>query len=174
MELNVAQLLKEPIGAERHYRLDLKAEEAHYLKEVQRVEGEVRLLRVPHAILVTGKVKALVEMVCGRCLESFRQAVSFDLQEEYYPVVDVSSGTALPPPEDASAFTIGPDHVLDLREALRQYALLALPMKPVCLPDCRGLCPQCGANLNLGPCPCPAPSPDPRLAALEALRERLV
>ena len=46
------------------------------------------------------------------------------------------------------------DQVLDLSEAVRQYALLALPMKPLCQEDCAGLCPQCGANLNGGSCSC--------------------
>lgn len=173
MQVNVAQLLKEPIGAERHYHLDLEGEEAHYLKEVYRIKGEVRLLRAAPGILVTAKMEALVEMACVGCLESFRQIVAFDFQEEYFPLLDVSSGVTLPPPEDSTAFTIGPDHVLDLAEALRQYTLLALPMKPVCRQDCRGLCPGCGANLNLGPCQCDARTVDPRLAALTELKSKL-
>lgn len=173
MELNVAQLLKEPIGAERFCHLDLEGEDAHYLKEVYRIKGDVSLLQLGRSILVTGKMEALVEMACVRCLESFRQMIAFEFKEEYYPTVDVSSGLNLPPPEDPTAFSIGPDHLLDLREALRQYMLLALPMNPVCQQDCRGLCPQCGTNLNPGPCQCLGLSPDPRLAALAELKAQL-
>ncbi|MDP2726237.1 MAG: DUF177 domain-containing protein [Dehalococcoidia bacterium] len=173
MELNAAQLLKEPIGAERHYHLELSGEDAKYVRGVRQVAGDIRLLRSVRSILVTGKMKALVEMSCGRCLESFHQVVAFDFQEDYYPVVDMSSGASLPLPEDSTLFIIGPDHVLSLREALRQYTLLALPMKPVCKEDCQGLCPQCGVNRNLGPCQCPVLSPDPRLVSLAELKVKI-
>lgn len=173
VEVNVAQLLKEPLGAERHYRLGGE-EGAGYLKEVHQVKGELRLVRLIGTVLVTGRIEALMEMACVRCLETFRQVVAFKLQEEYYPVLDVYSGASLPPPEDSTSFTIGPDHVLDLSEALRQYTLLAVPMNPLCQPDCLGLCSQCGANLNQGPCQCPTSSPDPRLAALAELKSKLV
>lgn len=173
MEYNVAQLLKEQTGAERRYHFEEEGQDARYLKEVDRVEGDVKLLRLTGSILVSGKIKATVQMTCGRCLEPMRQEVAVEFKEEYYPLVDVSSGVHLPSPEDPSAFMIGPDHILDLREALRQYTLIALPMKPVCRPDCKGLCSQCGANLNQGPCRCPAPEPDARLEALAKLKSKL-
>jgi uncharacterized protein len=59
-------------------------------------------------------------------------------------------------------------NVLDLTEALREELLLALPRYVECRPDCRGLCPRCGANLNAGPCRC-APAADPRWDALRSL-----
>jgi len=170
MEINVAQLLKEPIGAQRHYHLELEGDEAVYLEDVLRAAGEIRLLRLARSIMVTGKIVALVELACVRCLESFRQEISFDFKEEYYPVVDVSSGVGLTPPEDSTAFRIGPDHVVDLSEALRQYTILAVPMKPVCRDDCHGLCPQCGASLNAGTCRCAVQVPDSRLAALARIK----
>ncbi|MBM3157836.1 MAG: DUF177 domain-containing protein, partial [Chloroflexi bacterium] len=65
---------------------------------------------------------------------------------------------------------INENHILDLSEAIRQYTIMALPMKPVCREDCAGLCPHCGRNLNLGPCKCPPAPPDARWAPLLALR----
>lgn len=174
MEINVAQLLKESVGSERHYRLDLEGEEAHYLDEVFRAEGKVRLLKLTQSIMVTGRIKALVEISCVRCLDSFRQEVSFELRDEYIPSVDVSSGAGLPPPEDATSFVIGPDHVVYLKEALRQYTILAMPMKPICQQDCRGICPRCGVNLNRETCRCIANVPDSRLGPLAELKTRLV
>jgi uncharacterized protein len=59
---------------------------------------------------------------------------------------------------------------LDLGSLLRSETDLALPMKPLCRPDCRGLCPVCGGNKNVTECRCDTRVPDPRLAPLEALR----
>ncbi|GAI19598.1 unnamed protein product, partial [marine sediment metagenome] len=73
---------------------------------------------------------------------------------EYFPTTDVVSGAWLPLPEEASYFTIDERYVLDLAEAIRQYMMLAIPMKPLCREDCAGLCSRCGHNLNQGPCNC--------------------
>lgn len=173
MEVNVAQLLKEPVGAERRYHLEVEQGDTRYMEGVYRATGEVRLLRLTESIMVTGKIEALVEMSCVRCLEGFPQAVSFDLQDEYYPSIDISSGANVPAPDDPNVFVIGSDHVLSLGEALRQYTILALPMKPVCRQDCRGLCPQCGTNLNLETCKCITQTLDQRLAALADLKMKL-
>jgi uncharacterized protein len=61
---------------------------------------------------------------------------------------------------------------LDLGAVLQSETTLALPMKPLCQPGCRGLCPACGANRNLSPCACPERPSDPRLAGLRALSAR--
>jgi uncharacterized protein len=62
------------------------------------------------------------------------------------------------------------DDRIDLNELLREQFYLALPMKPLCTEECRGLCPQCGINLNTGTCGCEVPWEDPRLAPLKDLR----
>jgi uncharacterized protein len=60
-------------------------------------------------------------------------------------------------------------HLLDLSEAIRQNALLAVPMKPLCREDCSGLCQQCGKDLNKGQCDCNKSEIDPRWAKLADL-----
>jgi uncharacterized protein len=79
----------------------------------------------------------------------------------------------LPSPEEPSAFTIDEHHILDLTEGIRQYALMAIPMKPLCNKDCAGLCQKCGQNLNQGKCNCPAEEIDPRWSKLAGLRHSL-
>ena len=66
-------------------------------------------------------------------------------------------------------FIIDEHHVLDLSEAVRQYALVVIPMKPVCREDCAGLCPGCGCNLNREQCNCPSQPADPRWLELTKL-----
>lgn len=160
MNANVAQLLKEPIGSTRS--LEVLSEEAG-------IYGQVQLTRTDRGILVTGRISAPVDTSCSRCLSPFACPVTFRLDEEFYPTVDVVTGMPLPQPEDADSFTIDENHMLDLYEAVRQYALLALPMKPLCKQDCPGICSRCGENLNDGPCSCPKAEKDQRWAKLEAL-----
>jgi uncharacterized protein len=95
--------------------------------------------------------------------------MTLNFEEEYLPTIDAVSGAPLPLPEEASTFTIDEHHILDLTEAIRQYALLAVPMKPLCRKECAGLCPNCGKNLNQGPCDCPAQNIDPRWSKLTKL-----
>jgi uncharacterized protein len=135
------------------------------------VAGSVRLHRTNQGILADGSATAPVELTCDRCLEPYTTAISFPLREQYFPTVDVVTGVELPAPAAETAFGISPNHTLDLREALRQNLLLALPMQSLCRPDCAGLCPQCGRNRNSDPCDCAPESGDDRFAALRALLE---
>lgn len=69
--------------------------------------------------------------------------------------MDVVSGVALDTSGlDAEGFAIDEYHLLDLTEALRQYTIVAVPMKPLCKADCAGICPTCGTNLNESTCDC--------------------
>ncbi len=160
MKVNVAQLLKEPIGSSRDW--DIRGEEAD--SGIQ-LNGRVRLLRTDRGILVSGKISTRVDILCSRCLTHIEYPLDLDIEEEYFPTIDVSSGTPLPLPED-DGFPIGANHILDLGEVVRQYILLATPMKPLCRDECQGLCPQCGENLNYGPCSCKPPV-DQRWVKLE-------
>jgi len=77
------------------------------------------------------------------------------LEDEYFPITDVGTMTPQPVAVEDECFTINRYNTLDLTEAVRQRALLVIPMKPLCRQDCAGLCPDCGHNLNRGPCACP-------------------
>jgi uncharacterized metal-binding protein YceD (DUF177 family) len=67
------------------------------------------------------------------------------------------------------ALRIDERHTLDLTETARQYLLTALPLQSVCSPSCKGLCPNCGANLNLGPCGCDEELPTNPFALLTSI-----
>lgn len=152
MFFNVAQLLKEPVGASRSYtvhELAAISDEGESL-----VEGEVKLTRTNKTILVSAHLRTSFETGCSRCLRQCTQPLEAVFEEEYIPTIDVVSGVPLPPSSEPGVFYIDPNHILDLTEAMRQYALLVMPMKPLCREDCAGLCPTCGHDLNLGPCQC--------------------
>jgi len=149
MRINVAQLLKEPVGSSRRYQIS----ETLGQEGIDLVKGEVTLVRTNRSILVQGAVVANAAAVCSRCLSPIDYEVGFDLEDEFTPMSDIASDLALSGESD-SCTTIDDDHVLDLREVIRQYTLLAMPSKPLCRPDCAGLCPSCGHELNQGPCQC--------------------
>jgi uncharacterized protein len=168
MQVNVAQLLKEPTGSSR--TIEVAGALPLDQEDLSHVQGKAELLRVSRGILVRGEFTAECQLVCSRCLKSFPQTLVFRTEEEFSPSIDIVSGDALTPLEDAPSFTIDEHHVLDLTELVRQHTLLAAPMKPLCRPDCAGLCPHCGANLNQNPCRCSADTVMPFPVAFEKLK----
>ncbi len=165
MQINVSQLLQAPIGATRDYQIDELVDMA-IDGNARLVQGNIRLTRTSRSILVKGALLAEVELTCSRCLRPFASTLSLKFEEEFIPTIDVLSGAPLPPPEEPGAFTIDKHHIIDLTEAIRQYTVLAIPMKPLCRKDCAGICPKCGQNLNTGPCACPTHAIDPRWSKL--------
>jgi uncharacterized protein len=168
MQINVAQLLRSPIGTVREHDIDLVMDVTGG-GNTSRLQGRVNLTRTDRGILVEGVLHTEVELTCSRCLELFRCPLTLKITEEYFPTVDVVSGTPLAIPDELGSFTIDENHELDLTEAVHQYALLAVPMKPLCRQDCAGLCPVCGQNLNLGECQCLPQEADPRWAKLRRI-----
>ncbi len=165
-EINVAQLLKSPIGTTRQYEVN---EVIDCGNGGHPVKGEVKLIRTNRGILAEGTMRTEAEVTCSRCLCSFSYPLTLEIQEEYFPTIDMLSGTPLTLPDEPGAFTIDEHHILDLTNAVCQYTIIAIPMKPLCREDCAGLCPQCGKDLNLGACGCPFHEIDPRWAKLREL-----
>lgn len=109
------------------------------------------------------ELRTVARAQCRRCLTAVEVPVTQSLG-----LVFAFAGEAT---EDDGCYVIpARTRVLDLRDAVREETLLALPRFVECRPDCRGLCPRCGANLNDGPCGC-APGGDPRWDALRALAQ---
>jgi uncharacterized protein len=166
VQINVSQLLKAPIGSTRDYEVsgivDLEGSNST-------VQGEVRLTRTDRGILAEGTLHTEIELTCSRCLSLFNCPLTLNIEEEYFPTTDIVTGVPLPLPDEPGSFTIDEHNILDLTEAIRQYAILAIPMKPLCRKDCAGLCPTCGANLNQGPCNCPPKPADLRWSELSKL-----
>jgi uncharacterized protein len=117
--------------------------------------------------VVRGMVHGELHQECRRCLEPVKGGFERELT-----LVFVSGLTG----EDADAgdvFVFDPaSGSLDVSEAVREEVILAMNPYVVCDPECRGLCPRCGANLNEGPCDCAEEEIDPRWEALRALKGR--
>lgn len=133
------------------------------------VEGELVLTGTGRTVCLSGRVRTVVELVCGACLGVFRQPLEVAVSEEFgrvgSPVDDARRGEQELGSEDF-IMPLEAGDLVDVTEVVRQHLILALPIAPRCHAGCRGLCPQCGANLNAGSCACSREAFDPRLEAL--------
>jgi uncharacterized protein len=170
VQFNVATLLREPVGATRSYAIDddVPMQENGRIRK-ERVSGEAELLRTKDGVLVEARLRAHRHERCARCLRELELELPLEIEEEFYPIADIETGARVVAP-DSGAFRIDDHHILDLDDAIRQYATMSSPMQPLCRPDCKGLCPRCGRDWNEGPCDC-HPEPDERWTALGQLLE---
>lgn len=174
LTFNVAQLMKEAVGSSRHAHVaaDLRelAPEIELAEtgEPAVIEGPVRLMHTNQGVFVTGHLEGHTAVACARCLEPVRVDFEVDIEEVFVPTIDMATGKAIKPEEEDQALWIDEHHILDLTEVLRQDVLLELPMHVLCKGDCRGLCPECGTNLNAATCDC-KPDVDPRWSSLADL-----
>jgi DUF177 domain-containing protein len=121
---------------------------------------------------VTGRVTTRLEVDCSRCVERFEVPVDATFDLRYVPHQQNTGEREREVGEDDLATAYYRDGMLDLIELLREQFVLALPMKPLCDAACRGLCPQCGTNLNKTQCSCAPRWEDRRLAPLRSLLTR--
>jgi uncharacterized protein len=121
---------------------------------------------------VSGRAVTRLEMNCGRCLEPFEVPVDAPFDLRYVPLTDNRGEGEREVAEEDLATAYFREGMLDLIDLLREQFVLALPMKPLCRETCRGLCPQCGTNLNNTRCDCAPRWEDPRLAGLKSLLAR--
>ena len=120
---------------------------------------------------LAGRVRTELELTCSRCAEPYRFPVDAEFDIRYLPAAAASSEADTEVAEDdLETSYYGDDQQIDLGELMREQFYLALPMKPLCREDCKGLCAQCGTNLNTGTCDCAPVWEDPRLAALKAIK----
>jgi uncharacterized protein len=170
MLFNVAQLMKSPVGTS--FVTDFQEDDDVILDDdltvVGALSGHARMRRTNQGLLIDGWVDLILKLSCMRCLKSFEQPMHVTFEEQFYPTVDVLTGLPTPAFDEDEIFPIDDHHQVDLSEAVRQTVLTALPMATVCQQDCKGLCPQCGQDLNSGPCDC-KPEADIRWGALEQL-----
>lgn len=116
-------------------------------------------------VAVEGTLDVDMELACSRCLEPTKVHSSIPFAEQFKPVDSVREEEAEDEEED-DLIEIADDH-LDLKPFVEEYVQLFMPFAPLCKADCKGLCQQCGSNLNEQTCQCSNEKIDPRLEALK-------
>ena len=161
MRYKVSALIRADVGAQLNLNVDEPERHLGPDLVVDFVRGKLLFTRTDQHILVNGSLATTVGAECVRCLDSFRLPLQIQLEELFA----LNPG----PPVADPQYSVAPDGTIDLTYPLREQVWLAQPLKSVCRPDCKGLCVNCGKNLNEGPCDCTDESIDPRLDALKAL-----
>jgi uncharacterized protein len=141
------------------------------IKQVAPLEVTATAELLEGQIRIEGQFETKIEMACARCLEPVIEDVnrSFDLFYAPLPKGPKPKEDRLRDDDTEIGFFEGDG--LFLADVLREQVLLALPLKVICQSDCRGLCPNCGANLNHEECRCETHATDPRLAPLARLKQ---
>lgn len=169
LKFNVAQLLREDIGGRRNYTFTEALLPLDGATALRNISGTARFTRTASGVLADVQASGQVELQCIRCLTAVVVPLAVSFRDEFHSVVEVTTGAVLPKPIEDDPFFITESHLVDLGEVIREYALIDMPMRPLCREDCQGLCPRCGADLNEGPCDCQDDEGDDRFAVLKKL-----
>ena len=163
--LGVAEARKE-LSTLKDFRVETTAEELDAEPENAVLEGSVEVVgtlgNMGDAFRVSGEVRVRRAFVCDRCLAEVSVREVYPFAEEYRRAGEAA---------DAEA-TVFEGDVIDLAPLTRDTILTAQPIRNLCRPDCKGLCPKCGADLNQGDCGCDREVVDIRLAALQEWMNR--
>jgi uncharacterized protein len=117
-------------------------------------------------IHVRGRLTGEMEVECARCLEPVAWIVSFPLEAFYRPMSEIAREEEMAISEAETEVGFYEDEGIELAAVVRDQVMLELPMRSVCRPECRGLCPVCGNNRNLQACECREVFTDPRWESL--------
>src|SRR5262249_6653305 len=181
MLIEIKQLEASPIDFREEYgpgTIDFGPE----LRQISplHTEGRADLVEEHHGkheiiqdIRLKGKLVTSLEADCARCVEPVVHKLTREFDLLYRPLGSDAGRDELSVTDAEAEIGYYEGQGLLLEDAVREQVLLALPLKTICRTDCRGLCPQCGQNLNEGACSCITPNHDLRWSALKEIRDKL-
>ncbi|MFW6164110.1 MAG: YceD family protein [Planctomycetota bacterium] len=151
--------------------LDLADEPADF---DQPVHVQLKLTRMQEDVLAEGQTRTTARIACSRCLEPVALAIDGSFRSLFVPE-EGAYGERMGRQDfewDDERVAFYTEGTIDLSDEICQSLVIELPLKPLCSPDCAGLCPQCGKDLNEGPCDCePEPEPEEAPSPWDALRD---
>lgn len=151
--------------------LELKiSEEGRFgsIKAVSPYEAIIKVIKKGNDVFLNGLVKCSIELQCSRCLSSFSLTINSPLDVVLRPVnVLTEEGYELQKDELDVGFYR--DNIIDIEDIVNEQLALDIPMKPLCAIECKGICPECGTDLNNAQCSCNVSDLDKRFKILEKL-----
>ena len=171
LSLNLARIRTAHEQFEKSYAPEAVAAEGDAFSVVAPADLAFDIYKDKDQFRLAGRVRTTLELPCSRCLEAFPWPVdsSFDLR--YQPRSANTGEGEREVEEDDLSTAFYENAEIDLGQLMREQFYLALPMKPLCQHDCKGLCSHCGTNLNRVTCGCARDWEDPRLAVLKGLKK---
>lgn len=146
--------------------------EADDIKGAGDVAVDVHLAKTGDEVFASGSAAVTVTMQCGRCLAEFEHRIEAVVEAPFFPRLP-KEGKTDEEEEDEGDINYHDGETVDVFPVLHDQLILALPLKPLCREDCKGLCPRCGEDLNVKECGCPKGSPGSPFEELKKLKERL-
>ncbi len=137
--LNVGFIIHQTVGYSREFPLEAERYRLPPDLELHRLDGSALVTRTAQGLLVQVRLKAEITVECVRCLAEFSQPLEIDFTELYAFTPASTTETGLLVPESGK---------INLAPLVREEMLVAIPISPICRPECQGLCPVCGENLN--------------------------
>jgi uncharacterized protein len=171
MLLDLTQIRRPETTLERRYEPSAFDGRSNQFRVVAPVELRLRIDKNHERFRLVGSLSSALELTCSRCLEPFPLPISASFDLRYLPQSE-NTGEEREVEEDDLSQAFYRDDVIDLGHLIEEQFYLTLPMKPLCEAGCKGLCPNCGTNLNVASCDCQVRWEDPRLAGLKALINR--
>jgi uncharacterized protein len=171
MFLDVKELAVRKIRIRKSYAPGTVDYHTGDFRQVEPLEVRATAELLEGQIRVTGELHTRLEMACARCLEPVNEDVAREFDLFYRPLASMTKEEEERLKLDDTEIAFFEGEGLFLADVLAEQVLLALPMKVICRSDCRGLCPQCGVNLNNEECRCEAHVADPRTAPLARLKQ---
>jgi uncharacterized protein len=133
-----------------------------------RVHGKIRL--AGNEVFLNGHVDTRAQVECDRCLQPDEIPVSADFELEYISGSEYETSAAVELTEAEMSVSVFDGKAIDVDEIVKEQILLAVPTRMLCREYCKGICPQCGTDLNADKCECITDDIDPRWAALKILK----
>ncbi len=141
--INVGFIIHEEVGFFAEFPFEFDKVRVGDDLELRDFSGLANVARTPQGLLVTGEFSGITTLECVRCLRTFDKRLQWNMTELYAFSEKSVSESGLMVPEDAH---------IDLEPVIRDYALLEIPINPIHDPNCKGLCPVCGQDLNERDC----------------------
>jgi len=158
--LNVGFIVHQEVGYKHEFPFEFEQIQIADDLDLRQFEGVADIGRTPQGLIVQAKFSADTTLECVRCLNEFEQSLAWNFTELFAFNKKSVSESDLLLPEDAH---------IDLQPLVREYALLEIPLKPICKPDCLGLCAVCGEDLNKTDCGHRDPTEESPFSVLKGL-----
>lgn len=129
----------------------------------------LRIDKIGPEVCARGNVRTSMELQCSRCLRSFEKDVDVNVNVVYHPMEELKGEERHEIRDDELDMGFYQGDELEVRDLVTEQLLLSVPMKPLCSDSCKGICPDCGTDLNIGTCACERKGTDPRLEILKKL-----
>ena len=171
VDINELKDRDEPLLIEKDFT-EGELDVANHVSVLRRpVHSEFQISLLGEQIRVEGVLGADLELVCCRCLKSFESAIEKRFELDYRPDPMVEEGEEFSLTYTDLDIGFYRDQQLDVSALISEQVVLEIPMKPVCQEECKGLCDQCGADLNEGGCDCQARESGPPVGGSGGIEE---